>query len=227
MRVGKPKEYFVDGLDPEVRKIIDNGLAVMKSQGAEIVDIDLPLTPYGIAVYYLVACCEASSNLARFDGVRFGHRSKDAKDLMELYCRSRGEGFGAEPKRRIMLGTYALSSGYYDAYYKKACQVRRLIRDDFLKAFQKCDVIVGPVTQAPAFKLGEKVSDPLAMYLNDIFTLSPSLAGIPGLSVNAGFTKEKLPVGMQILASHFAEDKIIRASHVLESTLKLVNPHVL
>ncbi|CAM6000338.1 unnamed protein product, partial [Sphagnum balticum] len=221
MRVGKPKEYFVDGLDPEVRKIIDNGLAVMKSQGAEIVDIDLPLTPYGIAVYYLVACCEASSNLARFDGVRFGHRSKDAKDLMELYCRSRGEGFGAEPKRRIMLGTYALSSGYYDAYYKKACQVRRLIRDDFLKAFQKCDVIVGTVTQAPAFKLGEKVSDPLAMYLNDIFTLSPSLAGIPGLSVNAGFTKEKLPVGMQILASHFAEDKIIRASHVLESTLKL------
>jgi len=225
MKVGKPKEYFVEGVDPEVRKAIDNGIEVMKSQGAEIVDIDLPLTPYGIAVYYLVACCEASSNLARFDGVRFGHRSKDAKDLMDLYCRSRGEGFGAEPKRRIMLGTYALSSGYYDAYYKKACQVRRLVRDDFIKAFQKCDVIVGPVTPAPAFKLGEKVSDPLAMYLNDIFTLSPSLAGIPGLSVNAGFTKSGLPIGLQVLATHFQEEKILRAAHTLESNLGLVNPH--
>jgi aspartyl-tRNA(Asn)/glutamyl-tRNA(Gln) amidotransferase subunit A len=227
LRVGKPKEYFVDGIDPEVRKAIDNSLDVMKAQGAQIVDVELPLTPYGIAVYYLVACCEASSNLARYDGVRFGHRSKDAKDLMDLYCQSRGEGFGAEPKRRIMLGTYALSSGYYDAYYKKACQVRRLVRDDFLKAFQKCDVIVGPVTPAPAFKLGEKVSDPLDMYLNDIFTLSPSLAGIPGLSVNAGFTKAGLPVGLQVLAKHFEEDKMIRAAHTLESHLGLVNPHVL
>lgn len=225
MKVGRPKEYFVEGVDPEVRKAIDNSIELMKAQGAQIVDVSLPLTSYGIAVYYLVACCEASSNLSRYDGVRFGHRSKDAKNLMELYCRSRGEGFGAEPKRRIMLGTYALSSGYYDAYYKKACQVRRLIRDDFLKAFTQCDVMVGPVTPSPAFKLGEKISDPLAMYLNDIFTLSPSLAGIPGLSVNCGYTKAGLPVGLQILSKHFEEEKIIRAGHTVETHLGLRSPH--
>lgn len=221
VKVGLPKEYFVEGVEPEVRAAIDKSVEVLKSQGAQIVNISLPLTSYGIAVYYLVACCEASSNLARYDGVRFGRRSRDSKDIFDLYCRSRGEGFGAEPKRRIMLGTYALSSGYYDAYYKKACQVRRLIRDDFMKAFSQCDVIAGPVTTGPAFKLGEKASDPLAMYLNDIFTLSPSLAGIPGMSVNCGFTKAGLPVGLQLLAKHFEEDKMIRAAFNVEKILGL------
>ncbi|MDZ4677338.1 MAG: Asp-tRNA(Asn)/Glu-tRNA(Gln) amidotransferase subunit GatA [Oligoflexia bacterium] len=227
LKVGLPKEYFVDGIEPEVRKAVDQAVSVLKAQGAEVVEVSLPLTEYGIAVYYLIAPCEASSNLARYDGVRFGHRTSEAKDIHELYRRSRGEGFGAEPKRRIMLGTYALSSGYYDAYYKKACQVRRLIRDDFLKAFSKCDVIATPVATGPAFKLGEKATDPLAMYLNDVFTLSPSLAGIPGLSVNCGFTKEGLPIGLQLLSKHFDEEKIIRAAYTVEkhSGLPVRRPH--
>jgi len=219
LRVGLPKEYFADGIDPEVRKVIDNAVQLLKAQGATLVDVDLPLTPHGIAVYYIVACCEASSNLARYDGVRYGLRTKDAANLLELYEKSRGEGFGAEPKRRIMLGTYALSSGYYDAFYKKACQVRRLVREDFLKAFAKCDLIVGPVTPGPAFKLGEKFSDPLKMYLNDVFTLGAPLAGLPGLSVNAGFTKEKLPVGLQIIGPHFEEQRILDAAHTVETHL--------
>jgi aspartyl-tRNA(Asn)/glutamyl-tRNA(Gln) amidotransferase subunit A len=226
LRIGLPKEYWVDGIEPEVRTALDKGIDLLKAQGATVVPVDLPLTSYGIAVYYIIAPCEASSNLARYDGVRYGHRSHDSKDLLDMYCRSRGEGFGPEPKRRIMLGTFALSSGYYEAYYRKACQVRRLIRDDFLKAFAKCDVIAGPVTTCPAFKLGEKSSDPLAMYLNDIFTLSPSLAGIPGLSVNVGYTKAGLPVGMQILAKHFEEDKMIRAAHTIEKHAGLRRPNV-
>jgi aspartyl-tRNA(Asn)/glutamyl-tRNA(Gln) amidotransferase subunit A len=221
LKIGLPAEYFVDGVEPEVRAAVENAVKLLTSQGAQIVKINLPLTQYGIAVYYLVACCEASSNLSRYDGIRFGHRSKDGKDLAELYARSRGEGFGAEPKRRIMLGTFALSSGYYEAYYKKACQVRRLILEDFNKAFSQCDVIAGPVTAHPAFKLGEKSSDPLAMYLNDVFTLSPSLAGIPGLSVNCGFTKTGLPIGLQLLAKHFQEEKIIRAAYTVEKHLGL------
>ncbi len=227
LKIGLPKEYFVDGIDTEVRKAVENGIEILKSLGAQIVHISLPHTSYGIAVYYLIAPCEASSNLARYDGVRFGHRSKENKDILDLYCQSRGEGFGPEPKRRIMLGTYALSSGYYDAYYKKACQVRRLIRDDFVKAFQTCDVIAAPVATTPAFKLGEKSSDPLQMYLNDIFTLGPSLAGIPALSLNCGFTKNGLPVGLQLMASHFQEEKIINSAHALEKTINLENrqPH--
>ena len=221
LKIGLPAEYFVDGVEPEVRKAIDNAVEVLKAAGGQIVKVNLPLTKFGIAVYYLVACCEASSNLARYDGIRFGYRSRDSKDLSDLFCRSRGEGFGAEPKRRIMLGTFALSSGYYEAYYKKACQVRRLILNDFNKAFSECDVIAGPVTAGPAFKIGEKASDPLAMYLNDVFTLSPSLAGIPGLSVNCGFTKAGLPVGFQLLAKHFQEDKIIRAAYTVEKALGL------
>ncbi|MCC6276992.1 MAG: Asp-tRNA(Asn)/Glu-tRNA(Gln) amidotransferase subunit GatA [Oligoflexia bacterium] len=226
-KVGLPKEYFADGIEPEVRAAVDNAIAVLKSQGAEIVPLSLPLTSHGIAVYYLIAPCEASSNLARYDGVKYGHRSKDSKDLMDLYCRSRGEGFGAEPKRRIMLGTFALSSGYYDAYYKKACQVRRLLRDDFVKAFKQVDVIAAPVATGPAFKLGEKADDPLAMYLNDIFTLPPSLAGIPALSVNCGFTKSGLPIGFQLMAKHWDEEKIIQAAFTVEQNLGLAprRPH--
>lgn len=220
LKVGLPKEYFVEGIEPEVRKAIDQSVKILKDAGAEIKEISLPMTKHGIAVYYLIAPCEASANLSRYDGVRFGHRSKDAGDLSDLYKRSRGEGFGPEPKRRIMLGTYALSSGYYDAYYKKACQVRRLIREDYVKAFSQVDVIAAPVTTGPAFKLGDKSSDPLAMYLNDIFTLTPSLAGIPGLSLNCGYSKEGLPVGLQLLANHFEEAKIIRAAAIVERNQK-------
>lgn len=227
LKIGLPKEYFVDGIEPEVRKAVENSIAVLKSRGAEVVDISLPHTSYGIAVYYIIAPCEASSNLARYDGVRYGFRAQGASDIQDLYTRSRGEGFGPEPKRRIMLGTYALSSGYYDAYYNKACQVRRLIRDDFLKAFAKCDLIATPVTTGPAFKLGEKSADPLKMYLNDIFTLSPSLAGIPALSVNCGYTKEGLPIGLQLMGKHFDESKIIRAGYTVEKHLGLEkrSPH--
>ncbi len=216
MRVGLPKEYFVEGIEPEVEKNVRRSIEILKNAGATIVDISLPHTKYGIGVYYLIAPCEASANLSRYDGIRFGHRAKNVADLSELYKRSRGEGFGPEPKRRIMLGTFALSSGYYDAYFKKACKVRRLIRNDFTEAFKKCDVIATPVTTGPAFKVGEKSSDPLAMYLNDIFTLSPSLAGIPGISLNCGYSKEGLPTGIQLLSNHFEEDKIIRAATVIE-----------
>jgi aspartyl-tRNA(Asn)/glutamyl-tRNA(Gln) amidotransferase subunit A len=219
MKIGLPKEYFVEGIEPEVRAAVQKSIDILKAQGAEIVDISLPMTDHGIAVYYLIAPCEASSNLARYDGVRFGHRAAEITDLQGLYSKSRGEGFGAEPKRRIMLGTYALSSGYYEAYYKKACQVRRLIREDFLKAFTKCDVMLTPVTPSPAFKIGEKSSDPLKMYLNDVFTLPPSLAGIPGMSLNTGYTKEGLPIGTQILAKHFDEEKMLRAAFAIEKNL--------
>lgn len=220
LKVGLPREYFVEGLDPEVEKSVRSAVDILKSAGAQIVDVSLPMTKYGVAVYYIVAPCEASANLSRYDGVRYGYRSKDAGDLDELYKRSRGEGFGAEPKRRIILGTYALSSGYYDAYYKKACQVRRLIRQDYEKAFSQCDVLVTPVTAAPAFKIGEKSDDPLAMYLNDIYTLTAPLAGIPGMSLNCGYSKSGLPIGVQILASHFQEDKIFRAATIIEKNQK-------
>jgi aspartyl-tRNA(Asn)/glutamyl-tRNA(Gln) amidotransferase subunit A len=233
LKVGIPKEYFVEGIEPEVRQAVQRSIEILKNQGAEVVEISLPMTEHGIAVYYLIAPCEASSNLARYDGVRFGHRTSHASDIHELYAKSRGEGFGAEPKRRIMLGTYALSSGYYDAYYKKACQVRRLIREDFLKAFTKCDVLITPVAPTAAFKIGEKSADPLKMYLNDVFTLPPSLAGIPGLSINSGFTKTGLPIGTQILANHFREDLMLQAAFAIESNLsqedsfRLRRPHVI
>jgi aspartyl-tRNA(Asn)/glutamyl-tRNA(Gln) amidotransferase subunit A len=227
LKVGLPKEYFVDGIEPEVRKSVENAIAVLKSRGAELVDISLPLTPYGVAVYYIIAPCEASSNLARYDGVRYGFRAANAADIHELYRESRGKGFGPEPKRRIMLGTYALSSGYYEAYYNKACQVRRLIREDFLKAFTRCDVIAAPVTTGPAFKLGEKSEDPLKMYLNDVFTLGPSLAGIPALSLNCGYTGDGLPIGIQLMGKHFDESKIVRAGNTIEKHLglKARRPH--
>lgn len=222
LRVGIPAEYFVDGIEPEVRKAVDQSIEILRKQGATTVPISLPNTKYGIAVYYIVAPCEASSNLARYDGVRYGFRSPSG-GLKDMYRKSRGQGFGHEPKRRIMLGTFALSSGYYDAYYKKACQVRRLIRNDFENAFQKCDIIAAPVTTGPAFKLGEKSEDPLKMYLNDIFTLGPSLAGIPGISVNCGFTSDGLPIGLQLMSNHFREDLIIQAGYTVEKSLGLVS----
>lgn len=216
MRLGIPKEYFIDGMAPEVVSAVRKAIATCKELGAEIVDISLPHTEYGIAAYYIIAPAEASSNLARYDGVKYGHRVEGSKDLMEMYRRSRSQGFGVEVKRRIMLGTYVLSAGYYDAYYKKASQVRTLIKQDFLDAFQKCDAILAPVSPIPAFKIGEKSDDPLQMYLSDVFTLPASLAGIPGISVPCGFTQDNLPVGLQILGPHFREDQVLRIAYQFE-----------
>lgn len=214
--VGIPKEYFIEGIDPEVEAAVRKAIAVVESLGARCVDVSLPHTEYCLAVYYIVAPAEASSNLARYDGVKYGYRSKEGRDLMEMYKKTRSEGFGMEVKRRIMLGTYALSSGYYDAYYKKASQVRALIKRDFDEAFRTCDVIMTPTSPTPAFRLGEKMDDPLQMYLSDIFTISTNLAGIPGLSVPCGYTAAGLPIGVQFLAAHFAEGKLIRISSAYE-----------
>ncbi len=216
LKIGLPGEYFIDGLDPDVRRGMDEAIATFLSLGAEIVDISLPHTNYAVACYYLLATAEASSNLARYDGVRFGHRNRDAKGLLDMYCRSRAEGFGAEVKRRIMLGTYALSSGYYDAYYLKAQKVRTLIRNDFLNAFEKVDVILAPVAPTPAFKIGEKVNDPLQMYLSDIFTIPVNLAGTCGISVPAGFSGGGLPIGLQLIGRPFGEETLLRAAYAFE-----------
>src|SRR5207244_2639585 len=189
---------------------------VYKQQGATIKEISLPHTPYAIATYYLVATAEASSNLARYDGVHYGHRSASHDNLIHMYSRTRGEGFGAEVKRRVMLGTYALSSGYKDAYYVKALKVRRLIKNDFDAALAQCDVVMGPTSPTAAFKIGERTADPLAMYLSDIYTISANLAGIPGVSVPCGFTKGGLPIGLQILAAPFAEEKLLRVARLHE-----------
>ncbi len=230
LKVGLPKEYFSDRLQPETRAAVDRAIEVVKKAGAETVEVSLPLTEMAVPIYYLVCTSEASSNLARYDGVRFGFRAdfskKPAEDLAEFYCRTRGEGFGGEVKRRIILGTYALSSGYYDAYYKKACQVRRLLRQQFLDAFKQCDVMMSPVTTSPAFKLFERISDPLEMYLNDIYTTSANLVGIPGISVPAGFSGNKLPIGVQILASHFNEQALFNVGSVIEEGLAIKElPH--
>lgn len=224
LRIGLPKEYFSEALDPDVARVTQEAIAALKAAGAEPVEISLPLVKYAVSIYYLIATSEASSNLARYDGVRFGYRSNfdenPAADLGEFYARNRGEAFGAEVKRRIMLGTYALSSGYYDAYYQKAGQVRRLLRDEFLQAFEKCDVILSPVTTSPAFKLGERISNPLEMYLNDIFTTSTNLAGLPGMSVPVGFSRLGLPIGVQLMAKHFDEQRIFDVSKALETAFK-------
>jgi aspartyl-tRNA(Asn)/glutamyl-tRNA(Gln) amidotransferase subunit A len=214
--IGVAREFFAAGLDAEVEAAIRAALGVYKSRGATIREVSLPHSPYAIAAYYLVATAEASSNLARYDGVHFGHRSKDHKDLIDMYCKTRGEGFGREVKRRIMLGTYALSSGYIDAYYLKALKVRRLIKNDFDQAFAQCDVILGPTSPSAAFKIGEKTDDPLAMYLSDIYTISANLAGIPGISIPCGFTKAGLPIGLQILGSPYSEDKVLRVARQYE-----------
>jgi aspartyl-tRNA(Asn)/glutamyl-tRNA(Gln) amidotransferase subunit A len=216
LRLGIPREYFIEGTDPEIDAAVRNAIAACRQLGARIVDISLPHTEYGIAAYYIIAPAEASSNLARYDGVKYGHRAQGARDLIEMYRRSRSEGFGAEVKRRIMLGTYVLSAGYYDAYYRKASQVRTLIKRDFLDAFEKCDAILAPVAPVPAFRLGEKVDDPLQMYLSDVFTLPASLAGIPGISVPCGFTSKNLPIGLQILGPHFREELILRIAYQFE-----------
>jgi aspartyl-tRNA(Asn)/glutamyl-tRNA(Gln) amidotransferase subunit A len=214
--IGVTREHFGQGLDPEVEQAVRAALKVYEGLGAAIREISLPHSPYAVAAYYVVATAEASSNLARYDGVHFGHRAKTFDNLIDMYCRSRGEGFGAEVKRRIMLGTYALSSGYIDAYYLKALKVRRLIQEDFDKAFSQCDVIVGPTSPTAAFKIGEKVDDPLAMYLSDIYTISGNLAGLTGISIPCGFTKAGLPIGLQIQAAPFEEEKLLRLARMYE-----------
>ena len=212
LKIGLPKEYFSDGLDSEVARIIELAIDEYRKLGAEIIEISLPNTQLSIPVYYVVALAECSSNLSRFDGVRFGHRCENPSDLEDLYKRSRGEGFGEEVKRRIMLGTYALSAGYYDAYYLKAQQVRRLIKQDFEKAFEQVDVIAGPATPEVAFKIGEKIGDPVSMYLQDIYTISLNLAGLPGMSIPAGFS-QGLPVGLQLIGNYFEETRLLNCAH--------------
>ncbi len=217
LRVGVPAEYFGEGLDPEIRAAVERAIDGLKAQGCTIHPIALPHTAYAVPTYYVLATAEASSNLSRFDGVRFGHRAKDATTLATMFQQTREEGFGPEVKRRILLGTYSLSAGYYDAYYRKAQQVRALITKDFLNAFEQVDVIVGPMTPTPAFRLGEKSDDPLAMYLADIYSVAASLAGICGLSVPAGTTEAGLPIGVQIMGRHFAEATILRAGAAIEN----------
>ena len=219
LRIGIPKEYFGEGLDAEVRAAVENVIAKLQQAGCRAVPISLPHTRYAVPTYYLVATAEASSNLARFDGVRYAYRSKNAKTLAQMYRNTRDEGFGAEVKRRIMLGTYALSAGYYDAYYLKAQKVRTLLTRDFENAFQTVDAVVTPTTPTPAFKLGEKADDPLAMYLADIYTVTADLVGIPGISVPCGKSKDGLPIGVQILGKHFDEATILRLGHVVEHSL--------
>lgn len=216
LRLGIPREYFIEGMHPEVESTVREAIRTCGELGAEVVDVSLPHTEYGVAAYYIIAPAEASSNLARYDGVKYGLRITDSRDLITTYRLSRSKGFGAEVKRRIMLGTYVLSAGYYDAYYRKASQVRTLIRQDFLDAFRNCDAILAPVAPIPAFKIGEKTDDPLQMYLSDVFTLPASLAGIPGISVPCGFTSENLPVGLQILGPHFREETILRVAYQFE-----------
>jgi aspartyl-tRNA(Asn)/glutamyl-tRNA(Gln) amidotransferase subunit A len=220
-KVGIPKEYFIEGIDAEVKDAIQQTIKVIEGMGAKCIEVSLPHTEYCLAVYYIIAPAEASSNLARYDGVKYGFRSLDGRDLMEMYKKSRSAGFGAEVKRRIMLGTYVLSSGYYDAYYKKASQVRALIKQDFDEAFKQCDVLLTPTTPTPAFKIGEKTDDPLQMYLSDIFTISTNLAGIPGMVVPCGFTRAGLPVGVQFLAGHFEEGKLIQIAAAYEKNANL------
>ena len=207
---------FVCGADREVQKALRVALDVYKGLGAEIIEIEMPHLDYAIAAYYVIATAEASSNLARYDGVHYGHRTKNPKDYIEVYSKSRAEGFGKEVKRRIMLGTYALSSGYYDAYYLKALKVRNLIRGDFTKAFQRCDCLMMPVSPTTAFKIGEKVDDPLKMYLSDVYTIAANLAGIPSISVPCGFDENNLPIGLQIMAPAFSEDKLLRIARMFE-----------
>jgi aspartyl-tRNA(Asn)/glutamyl-tRNA(Gln) amidotransferase subunit A len=218
LKVGVPEEFFAEGLDPEVEQAVRAAIEELKNLGGQITEIQLPRTDAAIAVYYVIATAEASSNLARYDGVKYGLRAKETKDLLDLYMKTRAEGFGPEVKRRIMLGTYALSSGYYDAYYGKAQAVRTLIRQDFDAAFNEVDLIVTPVTPTPAFKLGEKSENPLQMYLSDIYTISVNLAGLPAISVPCGFSKGGLPIGLQLIGRAFEEETLLRAAYAYEQS---------
>jgi len=219
LKIGLPREYYVEGSDPEVSKAVMNAVELCKAAGAEIIDISLPHTEYAIAVYYILATAEASANLARFDGVRYGHRTADPESVFDLYASSRAEGFGIEVKRRIILGTYVLSSGYYDAYYGKAQKARTLIREDFTRAFECCDVLMTPVSPTPAYRIGSSMQDPLQMYLGDIFTVPANLAGICGISVPCGTTEGDLPIGVQILGPAFGEKSVLQAAYAFEKGL--------
>ena len=217
LKLGVPREYFIDGIDPEVESAVRTSIEVLHKAGAELVEVSLPHTTYAVATYYVLANAEASSNLARYDGVRYGLRTESSADLLEMYKQTRAEGFGSEVKRRIMLGTYALSSGYYDAYYKKAQQLRTLLRQDFSQAFEQCDAIVTPVSPTPAFRLGERLDDPLQMYLADVFTAPVNLAGLPAISIPCGFTQEMLPIGLQVIGPPFREDRVLQVSAAFEA----------
>ncbi len=219
LKVGLPKEFFAEGLDGAVAKVIQEAIQQYRNLGAEIVDITLPNTKLSIPVYYVLAPAEASSNLSRYDGVRYGHRAAEYTDLMDMYCKTRAEGFGAEVKRRILIGTYVLSAGYYDAYYLKAQQIRRLIAQDFEEAFKQCDIILGPTAPGAAFRAGEKTNDPVAMYLEDLYTIAVNLAGLPGMSIPAGFTEvegKKLPVGLQVIGNYFDEARMLNVGHAYQ-----------
>jgi aspartyl-tRNA(Asn)/glutamyl-tRNA(Gln) amidotransferase subunit A len=217
MKIGKPKEFYSEGLDDDIRQAIERRIDALQSDGAEIVELSLPQTPYHIAAYYVLTTAEASSNLARYDGARYGHRSKRARDLSEMYIKSRSQGFGPEVKRRIMLGTYVLSAGYYEAYYRKAQKVRRLIKEDFDRAFERVDCLLTPTSPTTAFRIGEKVNDPLQMYLSDVYVTCANLAGIPGISIPCGRDRHGLPIGLQILGKQFDEETILRVADFLES----------
>src|SRR5205814_536806 len=216
LRIGVAKEYFGEGLEPETRSAVEAGIQKLASLGCEIVEVSLPHTKYAIPAYYIIATAEASANLARFDGVRYGFRAQGVKSLSEMYRRTRDQGFGTEVKRRIMLGTYALSAGYYDAYYLKAQQVRTLLAQDFEEAFRKVDAIVTPTSPTAAFKIGEKVDDPLAMYLADIYTVTANLAGVPGIALPCGFDTEGLPIGLQVIGRPFDEETVLRVGAAYE-----------
>ncbi len=216
IRIGIPDEYFVEGMDPDVERSVREAIDRFKEWGAEVRRISLPHTEYAVAIYYIIATAEASSNLARYDGVKYGFRSKGYRDLMEMYTQTRAKGFGQEVKRRIILGTYVLSAGYYEAYYRKASQVRTLMKRDFEEAFQQVDVIMAPTAPTPAFRIGEKAEDPLQMYLSDIHTIPVNLAGIPAISIPCGFSRDNLPIGLQMMGRHFDEEKLLRVAYAFE-----------
>jgi aspartyl-tRNA(Asn)/glutamyl-tRNA(Gln) amidotransferase subunit A len=220
-KIGVPRDLFGEGLEPEVRAAVENSIENYKKLGAQIVDVELPYAKYGIAVYYILATAEASSNLARFDGVRYGFRAEGSHELREMYRKTREEGFGAEVKRRIMLGTYVLSSGYYDAYYAKAQKVRALVKRDYQIAFERCDAILTPTSPSVAFRIGEKSDDPLAMYLSDIYTVSANLAGTPGISIPCGLSSEGLPIGTQLVGNFWSEDVLLNLANVYEKAFPL------
>ena len=218
LKVGIPKEYFAEGLDADVEKAVREAIKTLESMGMQAVEVSLPHTEYAVATYYILACAEASANLSRYDGVKYGYRSQHADNLMDMYTNTREEGFGEEVKRRILLGTFVLSSGYYDAYYLKGQKARTLIKQDFEEAFKKCDVMAGPIAPAPAFKLGEKLDDPLQMYLSDIFTISANLAGIPAMSIPCGQSQDNLPIGLQLMGNHFDEATLLNVAHQYQHT---------